>query len=94
LVLYALGIDVGVSALRAHLKDWLDRASAGEDIVVTDRGVPVARLVGLESTSVIEELTRQGLVSRPASPERPRAAGRRRVRARGSVSDLVSAQRR
>ena len=87
-------MDVAVSALRAHLGDWLDRARTGEEIVVTDRGVPVARLVGLDTTTVIERLTEQGLISRPARSQRPRAADRRRVRTRGSVSDLVSAQRR
>lgn len=87
-------MDVAVSALRAHLGDWLDRARTGEEIVVTDRGVPVARLVGLDATTTIEQLTEDGLISRPARSPRPRAADRRRVRARGSVSDLVSAQRR
>jgi prevent-host-death family protein len=87
-------MDVAVTALRAHLGDWLDRARAGEEIVVTDRGVPVARLVGLDATTLIEQLTRDGLISRPSRSPRPRATGRRRVRASGSVSELVSAQRR
>jgi prevent-host-death family protein len=87
-------VEVAVSALRAQLGKWVGRARAGEEIVVTDRGVPVARLLGLDSTSVIERLTDEGLVSRPARAQRPRATKRRRVRARGSVSGLVGAQRR
>jgi prevent-host-death family protein len=86
-------MDVAVTALRAHLGDWLDRARTGEEIVVTDRGVPVARLVGLDATTVIERLTSEGLISKPAASPRPRAADRRRVRARGSVSDIVGTQR-
>lgn len=87
-------MEVAVSALRAQLSKWLDRARAGEEIVVTDRGVPVARLTGMGTSTVIERLTQEGLISRPARSQRPRATKRRRVRARGSVSDLVSAQRR
>lgn len=83
-----------MSTLRAHLGDWLDRVRAGEEIVITDRGVPVARLLGMDTTTLIEQLTREGLITKPARAQRPRATGRRRVRARGSVSDLVSAQRR
>ncbi|HEY3833600.1 MAG TPA: type II toxin-antitoxin system prevent-host-death family antitoxin [Acidimicrobiia bacterium] len=87
-------MDVTISALRAHLADWLDCARSGEEVVVTDRGVPVARLVGLDSATVLERLGREGLISRPPGSPRPTAAGRRRVRSSGSVSDLVSAQRR
>jgi prevent-host-death family protein len=34
-----------VSDLRAHLSEWLERAREGEEVVVTERGVPVARLL-------------------------------------------------
>jgi len=87
-------MDVSVSALRAHLSDWLDRAQAGEQVVVTDRGVPVARIVGIDARDVIDDLTRRGLVSKPAASSRPRAVRRPRVRARASVTDIVSEQRR
>lgn len=87
-------MDVPVSTLRAQLGDWVDRARAGEEIVVTDRGVPVARLVGLDAATTLEQLTAEGLISKPASAERPSAVGRRRVQAKGSVSDLVVSQRR
>ena len=36
---------VGVREFRAGLASWLDRARAGEQIIVTERGRPVARLV-------------------------------------------------
>jgi len=35
------------SDLRAHLSEWLERARGREAVVVTARGVPVARLFGL-----------------------------------------------
>lgn len=87
-------MDVPVSALRAHLAEWLERARSGEEVVVTDRGIPVARLVGIESTDVIERLTREGVISPPASTIRSKQTGRARIRPKGSVSDLVAEQRR
>jgi prevent-host-death family protein len=86
-------MDVSISDLRANLRTWVERARSGSDVVVTERGVPVARLVPVDATSVIERLERDGVLSRPTR-SRPRATGRSRVRAQGSVSELVIEQRR
>lgn len=83
-----------MSALRATLKDWVAKARQGEEVVVTDRGVPVAKLVPVDTTPVIERLTREGVISRPRSASRPKAVGRPRVEAQGPVSQLVGEQRR
>ena len=80
--MYSSGVDVPVTELRAQLGDWVDRARAGENIVITDRGVPVARLVGLDTATTIEQLTADGVTGRP------------KAKAKGSVSDHVSTQRR
>ncbi|MGH3754848.1 MAG: hypothetical protein ACRDRP_19545 [Pseudonocardiaceae bacterium] len=61
---------------------------------MTDRGVPVARLLSVEAAPLIEQITRQGVLSKPRRPQRPAARGVSRVTARGSVSELVSEQRR
>jgi prevent-host-death family protein len=87
-------MDVPVTDLRAHLSEWLDRARQGDDVVITDRGVPVARLVGLTTTTTLERLTAEGVVGRPVTARRPRASGRPRPKARRPVADLVSDQRR
>lgn len=87
-------MDVAVTQLRAQLADWLKRAQDGEEVVVTDRGVPVARLVPVDAAPLIARLTREGALAEPTRPQRPRATGRKRVTATGSVSDLVSEQRR
>jgi prevent-host-death family protein len=86
-------MDVAVSELRAHLSEWLERARNGQEVVVTDRGVPVARILGLATASVLEKLTEQGVISRPPLHERPIAAGRRRPRTRRPASDIVTEQR-
>jgi prevent-host-death family protein len=82
-----------VSELRAHLSEWLERARSGQEVVVTERGVPVARILGLTTASALERLTEQGVISRPLRPDRPAATGRRRPRARRPVSDILSEQR-
>jgi prevent-host-death family protein len=87
-------MDVAVSELRAHLSGWLERARDGEEIVVTDRGVPVARLTGIESRSKLEQLVRDGVIARPSPASRPRAAGRTRPKPKRSLAELVSADRR
>jgi len=87
-------MDVAVSALRAELADWIERVRAGEEVVVTDRGTPVVRLVPVNTAPLLERLTQQGVLSRPGSASRPNAARAPRVHARGSVSDLVTEHRR
>jgi prevent-host-death family protein len=91
--MYASGVDVPVTELRSHLREWVDRARAGDDVVITDRGVPVARLVGLDVGTTIQRLKAQGVVGDPESPARPRSSDIRPVRARASVSALVAEMR-
>src|SRR5690606_11429287 len=74
-------MEVSVSKLRAELKDWIDAARRGEDVVITDRGVPVARLTGVESADLITRLQQEGLLTSPEG-ERPLAEGQARDGAR------------
>ncbi len=88
-------MDVSVSDLRAHLSEWLDRARAGREVVITDRGVPVARLLGLAATATtLQRLTAEGVIGQPESPSRPAASGRSKPRPRRPLSQIVSDQRR
>jgi prevent-host-death family protein len=84
-----LVVDVAVSTLRAELADWIGRVRAGAEVVVTDRGIPVARLVPVDTAPLLEQLTRRGVLSRPRRASRPTAREAARVRVRGSVSTLV-----
>lgn len=86
-------VDVSVTELRAHLSDWLDRARAGGEVVITERGIPIARLAALDSTDTLERLTAEGVIGK-ATAQRPVAAGRPRPRPQRPVSDRVSDQRR
>jgi prevent-host-death family protein len=69
-----LVVDVSVTELRANLAECIRRAREGEEVIITDHDVPVARLSGLSSTSLIERLTEQGLLTRPTSSRRTPAS--------------------
>lgn len=91
--MYTQGMDVPVTELRLHLSDWLERAQQGEEIIVTDRGVPVVRILGMTTAATIQRLTAAGVIGRPASAKRPIASGRDRPRPGRPLSDIVSEQR-
>jgi prevent-host-death family protein len=58
-----------VSELKAQLSRYLDRVKAGQEVVITDRGTPVAKLVPIPAAEGdderrLEELERRGLIRR------------------------------
>jgi prevent-host-death family protein len=91
MTLHAPVYEVGVRELHDRLSEHLQRVERGGEVVVTRRGQPIARLSGVESDDPLEDLVRRGLIDMPARARSPRRA---RVKARGSVSELVAEQRR
>lgn len=91
---YTCLMDVPVTELRARLGHWIDVVRNGADVVITDRGTPVARMVGLDSTSIIDRLTAQGIISRPIRTARPVAGDRPRPQPKRPIADIISEQRR
>lgn len=91
--LYIGLMDVAISTLRAELSRWIERARAGEEVIVTDRGTPVARLLPVDTAPLLDQLVQNGVLSRPRRAGRPTARDATRVRASGPVADLVSEQR-
>lgn len=57
----------GIAALKARLSEFLARVRSGEEVVVTDRGRPVARLVPFrtdgDGPDDIADLVRSGVVT-------------------------------
>ncbi len=57
----------GVAELKANLSQYLDQVKRGEEVVITERGAPIARLVRLEGEEEqdarIERLVREGVLS-------------------------------
>jgi len=88
--------QVGIRELKNDLSRWVARARGGDEIVVTDRGAPVARLVPVVGEDPLEALIATGLIERaPRSAPRLRPRPRVRLRGRGpSMADYVARQRR
>jgi prevent-host-death family protein len=55
-----------IAELKAQLSRYLSRVKAGEEILVTERNVPVARIVPVGATGTdresLKDLERQGLI--------------------------------
>jgi len=85
--------EVGVRELHDQLSRYLHYVSSGAEVVVTVRGRRVARLSGVGAADPLADLRARGLVLDPQHSRRP-MAGHVRLAAVGSVSDLVSEQRR
>jgi prevent-host-death family protein len=83
--------EVGVRELHNRLSEYLDRVEKGADVVVTRRGKPIARLSAVDRDDPLAELVRRGVVHPPLEPK---TSHRPTVKPRGSVSELVSEQRR
>lgn len=82
-------MEVAISELRANLKSYVERAQAGEAVVVTERGVPVARLVPAAHEELLTRLEREGVVTRATEPKRPARTYGPPAKAKGSVSELL-----
>ena len=86
-------VEVGVRELKNQLSRYLARVQEGEEVIVTERGRPVARISALDhSDDRLAALIASGVVRPPTRKQRHRPA--RRIKARGSVSELVADQRR
>lgn len=86
-------MEVGVRELRDNLSKWLGRAQRGEDILITERGKPVARLSRVEQSPALERLIEKGIVT-PARNPKTKIQRRDLVKTKGEISDLVKQQRR
>ena len=88
--------QVGIRDLKNDLSRWVARARGGDEILVTARGAPVARLVAVVGEDPLEALIAAGLIERaPRSTQRFRPRPRIRLRGRGpSMADYVARQRR
>ena len=86
-------VEVGIRELKNGLSKYIDRVRAGEDVIVTDRGRPVARLSSVDaSEDRLADLVAAGVVRSPVSGTRH--VPERRIKATAPVSDLVADQRR
>lgn len=84
-------MDVGIRELRAHLSRYVEQVKDGEEIVVTEHGNPVARMVPMNGERKLDRLIREGVVrpARRAKDPRPEPLDIPGV----SLSEIVIEQR-
>lgn len=66
-------VEVGIRELRLHLSKYVARAKRGTEVVVTERGTPVARLVGIgeeDDDALYARLVREGVITPARRPKR------------------------
>jgi prevent-host-death family protein len=60
----------GIADLKARLSEYLAKVKAGDEVLITERGTPIARICPLPKEVVLEdgipELERAGLIRRPS----------------------------
>jgi prevent-host-death family protein len=83
-------VEVGVRELRDHLSRYLEGVRGGSEVVVTEHGRAIARIVPMKGERVLDRLIAEGLVT----PAKQRRTRRRPIKAAGIASDLVAKQRR
>ncbi|MBI2169266.1 MAG: type II toxin-antitoxin system prevent-host-death family antitoxin [Actinobacteria bacterium] len=63
-------MEVGVRELRNHLSRYLKYVQEGNDLVVTDRGHAVAKILPASGETTLDRLIREGKVLPPLRPKR------------------------
>lgn len=76
--------------LKARLSEYLAHAARGEDVVVTDRGRPIARLVPFSGDSAVQLGIDEGWIEPPRRRGLVRVP---RVRALRSVNEVLEEDR-
>jgi prevent-host-death family protein len=88
-----------ISEVKAKLSALLDRVKVGEEVTITDRGVPVARIVPISGEvdwdERLQQLEREGLVRLPKKRLDPDWLRSRPLpKARASVLEALLEERR
>jgi prevent-host-death family protein len=84
--------EVGVRELRNNLSRFLDEVRGGRELIVTERGRPVARIVGTSGEAWLDQLVTAGIVTLPERDLDLASFGR--VRADCDLMEFVFDQRR
>ncbi len=87
--------EVGIRQARADITSLLDAAGAGEEVVITRRGIPVARLVAMAGGPIRTIAFPSRVELRGSLPPSTRASLRpiRDMRDRGPTGDMTGDMR-
>jgi prevent-host-death family protein len=83
-------MSVGIRELKSNLSEYVARAAEGEEIVITDRNRPVARLVAYVAASDIERGIEEGWIE---APRRTRLLDIERIRSNRSTREVLDEDR-
>lgn len=86
-------VEITAAEFAKRPADALKAAKAGDEVLITDNGITVARLSGARSSTLLERLHRDGLLTPPAEdravPRLPQAEG-----AKDALSSLLGRLKR
>jgi prevent-host-death family protein len=87
-------IYVGVRDLKAKLSEYLDKAKLGNEIIVTDHGKPIARLIKepVKQKSTIEKmyiLAEKGLVQLPSKEKHSKSYSLIKTKSKITATELL-----
>ncbi|HWL88196.1 MAG TPA: type II toxin-antitoxin system prevent-host-death family antitoxin [Polyangiaceae bacterium] len=91
---------VGIREAKANLSYYLDLAQAGTDVVVTDRGKPVVRLMPIvvsekrSEQAVLEDMAESGMLELGTGTRRKKGRGSVKPSGGVSISKMVRDMRR
>ncbi len=86
---------VEVRELRARLSSYLDKVKQGGEIVVTEHGRPIARIVAVDAATDVQLKPIEAGITRPATAKRSLPKTTIKLRGNGpSIADYVLDQRR
>lgn len=83
---------VGIRELKAKLSEYLERAAAGETIVVTDRGKAKAEIRGLSVDERIQQGIREGWI-KPGRPGGLSIRPRERFKGKMTIAEAMAEDR-
>lgn len=83
-------MPVGIRELKSHLSEYVSRAARGEEVIVTDRNRPVARLVPYTEASNIDLGIEEGWIE---APRRTKLGEISRASAEQSTLDVLDDDR-
>lgn len=81
-------MEIGVRALRDRLSRHLESVKAGQTIVVTEHGQPIAKIVPMNGQSVLDRLIAEGRVT-PAKSSTGELPPPIKLKDGATVSDIV-----
>ncbi|MBM9591434.1 type II toxin-antitoxin system prevent-host-death family antitoxin [Leptospira sp. 201903075] len=87
-------IYVGVRDLKAKLSEYLDKARLGDEVIVTDHGKPIARLIKEpnKQKSTIEKmylLAEKGMIQLPSKDKQSKSITPLKTKSKMTASDIL-----